>query len=36
MVNVKTMVPKEDLMPNPLSSYEIAKNSVEDYIKSIL
>ncbi|MDR2067135.1 MAG: NAD-dependent epimerase/dehydratase family protein [Endomicrobium sp.] len=29
----KTIAPKEDSMPNPLSPYGIAKNSVENYIK---
>ncbi|MDR1244341.1 MAG: NAD-dependent epimerase/dehydratase family protein [Endomicrobium sp.] len=29
----KAVAPKEDSMPNPLSPYGIAKNSVENYIK---
>jgi UDP-glucose 4-epimerase len=29
----KVIAPKEDSMPNPLSPYGIAKNSVENYIK---
>jgi UDP-glucose 4-epimerase len=29
----KALAPKEDSMPNPLSPYGIAKNSVENYIK---
>ncbi|MDR2395706.1 MAG: NAD-dependent epimerase/dehydratase family protein [Endomicrobium sp.] len=29
----KSVAPKEDSMPNPLSPYGIAKNSVENYIK---